>query len=110
MAAGPTQLPGCRRATACTTTSTPPGSTACSGRRRCGSGSATTPPARSSGCVGEVRMTRIAVVIVTYNSAEVLIDCLASLRTAEGVDLATVVVADNNSRDKSLRIAQDTEG
>jgi N-acetylglucosaminyl-diphospho-decaprenol L-rhamnosyltransferase len=55
-------------------------------------------------------MTRVAVVIVTYNSAEVLADCLASLRPSEGVELAGVVVADNNSRDKSLRIAQDADG
>jgi N-acetylglucosaminyl-diphospho-decaprenol L-rhamnosyltransferase len=53
---------------------------------------------------------RIAVVVVTYNSADVLADCLASLRPSDGVDLAAVVVADNNSRDKSLPIAEDAEG
>ncbi|WP_433250300.1 glycosyltransferase family 2 protein [Streptosporangium sp. CA-135522] len=50
---------------------------------------------------------RIAVVIVTYNSAEVLEGCLGSLAEgAQGVDLAHVVVADNASRDDSLGIAE----
>ncbi len=52
----------------------------------------TTPPAR------------VAVVIVTYNSAAVLGDCLASL-THQDVTLTDVVVVDNASTDGSLAIA-----
>lgn len=48
---------------------------------------------------------RIAVVIVTYNSAQVLTGCLHSLRS-NGVRLQTVVVADNASPDDSLAIAK----
>jgi GT2 family glycosyltransferase len=49
---------------------------------------------------------RIAVVIVTYNSADVLEDCLASLSAGAGeVELADVVVADNASKDGSTAIA-----
>ncbi|WP_155341555.1 glycosyltransferase family 2 protein [Acrocarpospora corrugata] len=49
---------------------------------------------------------RVAVVIVTYNSADVLSACLASLPDgADGVELAAVVVADNASADDSLAIA-----
>ncbi|GGQ33644.1 glycosyl transferase family 2 [Streptosporangium pseudovulgare] len=45
-------------------------------------------------------------VVVTYNSAEVLPGCLRSLAEgARGTRLARVVVADNASRDGSLRIA-----
>lgn len=47
-------------------------------------------------------MKRTAVVIVTYNSAEVLKDCLGSLPG----DLAAVVVADNASRDDSVQVAE----
>ncbi|TMR92191.1 glycosyltransferase family 2 protein [Nonomuraea basaltis] len=50
---------------------------------------------------------RVAIVIVTYNSAPVLGGCLASLpEGAEGVRLAAVVVADNASKDDSLRLAE----
>jgi GT2 family glycosyltransferase len=48
---------------------------------------------------------RVAIIIVTYNSAAVLDDCLRSLRPT-GADLKTVVVADNGSRDDSLMIAK----
>jgi N-acetylglucosaminyl-diphospho-decaprenol L-rhamnosyltransferase len=48
---------------------------------------------------------RVAVVIVTYNSAAVLSDCLRSLTTVDGVRLTDVVVADNDSRDDTLSIA-----
>ena len=48
---------------------------------------------------------RIAVVIVTFNSAEVLVGCLDSL-PSQGVDLSHVVVADNASRDGCLAIAE----
>ena len=48
---------------------------------------------------------RVAVVIVTYNSADVLERCLRSL-TPVGVELKVVVVADNGSRDDSLTIAK----
>jgi GT2 family glycosyltransferase len=52
-------------------------------------------------------MRRAAVVIVTYNSADVLPGCLDSLpRGAEGVELAEVVVADNASKDDSAAIAE----
>jgi GT2 family glycosyltransferase len=52
---------------------------------------------------------RVAAVVVTYNSAEVLGGCLQSLPAgAEGVRLVDVVVADNASRDESLRIAKET--
>jgi GT2 family glycosyltransferase len=48
------------------------------------------------------------VVIVTYNSADVLAGCLASLPAgATGVRLTDVVVADNASEDDSLRIAKE---
>ncbi|MFF5210363.1 glycosyltransferase family 2 protein [Streptosporangium sp. NPDC000396] len=48
---------------------------------------------------------RIAIVIVTYNSAEVLEGCLRSLGDgSRGVHLAHVVVADNASKDDSLKI------
>lgn len=49
---------------------------------------------------------QIAAVIVTYNSAEVLHNCLESLATTTGVQLTTVVVADNGSKDQSLAIAK----
>jgi GT2 family glycosyltransferase len=49
----------------------------------------------------------LAIVIVTFNSAEVLEGCLRSLTgAAEGVRLVAVVVADNDSRDDSLSIAK----
>src|SRR5262249_53322308 len=48
---------------------------------------------------------RVAVVSVTYNSAAVLAACLRSLPST-GVDLKTVVVADNGSKDDSLGIAK----
>ena len=54
---------------------------------------------------------RIGLVIVTYNSADVLDDCLESLDAgAKGVNLADVVVVDNASRDESQRIAQAFHG
>lgn len=55
-----------------------------------------------------MRAPRIAVVVVTYNSADVLPGCLRSLRDggADGVDLTDVVVVDNASSDKSTEIAK----
>jgi N-acetylglucosaminyl-diphospho-decaprenol L-rhamnosyltransferase len=51
---------------------------------------------------------RVAVIVVTYNSANVLGECLASLPDgAREVDLVDVVVADNASRDDSMRIAKE---
>jgi N-acetylglucosaminyl-diphospho-decaprenol L-rhamnosyltransferase len=47
---------------------------------------------------------RVAVVIVTYNSADILDECLRSV-AASTVDLAAVVVADNASKDDSVAIA-----
>jgi GT2 family glycosyltransferase len=53
----------------------------------------------------------MAVVIVTYNSADVLGGCLRSLVDgARGVRLTDVVVADNASRDDSVGIAGRAEG
>ena len=50
---------------------------------------------------------RIAIVIVTYNSARILGGCLDSLAAgAQGVDLREVVVADNASRDESAALAR----
>ena len=52
---------------------------------------------------------RIAVVVVTYNSADVLPGCLTSLHDGtHGTRLTAVVVADNASRDASLAIAART--
>ena len=48
----------------------------------------------------------IAVVIVTFNSAEVLDGCLRSLTSQTGVQLPVVVVADNDSKDECLAIAE----
>jgi GT2 family glycosyltransferase len=54
----------------------------------------------------------VAVVVVTYNSAEVLPGCLESLRNggADDVELTDVVVVDNASDDSSTEIAKSTEG
>jgi N-acetylglucosaminyl-diphospho-decaprenol L-rhamnosyltransferase len=49
-------------------------------------------------------VTSIAIVIVTYNSAEVLSGCLSSLRS-DGVDITRVAVVDNHSKDDSVAIA-----
>ncbi len=49
---------------------------------------------------------RVAVVIVTFNSAEVLADCLQSLTVQTGVRVRAVVVADNASEDGSVPIAE----
>ena len=51
---------------------------------------------------------RTAIVIVTYNSADVLAECLHSLADgAMGVRLTDVIVADNASRDDSIVIAKE---
>ncbi|WP_308169571.1 glycosyltransferase family 2 protein [Acrocarpospora catenulata] len=53
-------------------------------------------------------LARIAIVIVTYNSAAVLAECLGSLpEGSKGVNLTQVVVADNASRDASQQIAEE---
>ncbi|MEV4473423.1 glycosyltransferase family 2 protein [Nonomuraea salmonea] len=53
---------------------------------------------------------RVAIVIVTYNSAPVLGGCLDSLAAgAAGTRLAAVVVADNASKDDSLSLAEKAE-
>jgi N-acetylglucosaminyl-diphospho-decaprenol L-rhamnosyltransferase len=58
---------------------------------------------------GQSKLTRIAVVVVTHNSADVVADCLASLpEGAKGVELTDVIVVDNASGDESLRIAKET--
>ncbi|NUT35838.1 MAG: glycosyltransferase family 2 protein [Hamadaea sp.] len=51
---------------------------------------------------------RIAVVIVTYNSGDVLASCLAALERSQGIVLTSVVVADNASHDDSVAIAEHT--
>lgn len=50
------------------------------------------------------RQPRIAVVVITYNSSDVVVTCLESIRDggAEGVELTDVVVVDNASHDDSL--------
>ena len=48
---------------------------------------------------------RVAVVIVTYNSADLLPDCLRSV-AASTIDLVAVVIADNASSDESVKIAE----
>jgi GT2 family glycosyltransferase len=49
---------------------------------------------------------RVAVVIVTFNSARVLDGCLRSLGTQTGTDLSAVVVADNASADDCVAVAE----
>jgi len=49
---------------------------------------------------------RIGTVIVTYNSADVLGECLRALGETKDVQLSTVVVADNASRDDSVAVAR----
>jgi N-acetylglucosaminyl-diphospho-decaprenol L-rhamnosyltransferase len=56
---------------------------------------------------GEGADPRVAVVIVTYNNADVLPGALESL-PSKGVRLEAVVVADNASVDESARIAEST--
>jgi GT2 family glycosyltransferase len=54
---------------------------------------------------------RVAVVIVTYNSAGTLGTCLASLpQGLDGVEVTEVVVADNNSHDDTCDIAKNATG
>jgi N-acetylglucosaminyl-diphospho-decaprenol L-rhamnosyltransferase len=48
---------------------------------------------------------RVAVVIVTHNSADVLEGCLRSV-AASTVELTAVVVADNASKDRSVELAE----
>ncbi len=53
----------------------------------------------------------VATVVVTYNSAAVLKDCLLSLAGGfQGVHLAEVLVADNASADDSVTIAESVSG
>jgi N-acetylglucosaminyl-diphospho-decaprenol L-rhamnosyltransferase len=49
---------------------------------------------------------RIAAIVVTYNSADILSECLRSLAETKDVELTAVVVADNASKDGSLAIAE----
>jgi GT2 family glycosyltransferase len=51
---------------------------------------------------------RVAVVIVTYNNADVLVDALQSLESS-GVRLDAVVVADNASVDDSVEVAKSAD-
>ncbi|MEU8078630.1 glycosyltransferase family 2 protein [Catellatospora citrea] len=62
--------------------------------------------APTSPAADELTTTRVAVVIVTYNSAAVLPACLDALTAVTGVTLSAVVVADNASRDESLAVAR----
>lgn len=50
-------------------------------------------------------MPSLGVVIVTFNAADVIIDCLESLMRAEGVALEIVVI-DNSSTDGTLAVLQ----
>lgn len=60
---------------------------------------------------GPDALPRVAVVVVTFNSADVLAGCLRSIVTGRaGVRLRTVVVADNASRDDSVLIAKEAAG
>jgi N-acetylglucosaminyl-diphospho-decaprenol L-rhamnosyltransferase len=52
---------------------------------------------------------RIGAVVVTYNSAAVLAECLRSLSETKDVELSTIVVVDNASRDDSVMIARAAE-
>ena len=60
----------------------------------------------------QVSAPRVAVVVVTYNSADVLSACLESLRHggADGVELTDVVVVDNASDDATTEIAKAFDG
>ena len=55
---------------------------------------------------------RVAVVVITYNSAQDLPGFLQSLRTggADGVELSDVVIVDNASHDSTRRVAEGTTG
>jgi len=59
-----------------------------------------------------VNAPRVAVVVITFNSADVLPFCLQSLRDggADGVELTDVVVVDNASSDASVETAKATTG
>jgi N-acetylglucosaminyl-diphospho-decaprenol L-rhamnosyltransferase len=60
---------------------------------------------------GQAGLPRIAVVIVTHNSADVVADCLATLpEGVKGVELTDVIVVDNASTDESVRIANEVAG
>ncbi|AXB46712.1 glycosyltransferase [Amycolatopsis albispora] len=49
----------------------------------------------------------LAVVVVTYHSADVLPECLASVRTAlDGIENARIIVVDNNSGDHTLDVTR----
>lgn len=52
---------------------------------------------------------RIGAVVITYNSADLLAECLRSLSETKDVELSTIVVADNASRDDSVKIARAAE-
>ncbi len=60
----------------------------------------------ADGNAGMTGHAGVAAVIVTYNSADILGDCLRSLSEQE-VPMAAVVVADNASRDNTSVIAED---
>lgn len=57
--------------------------------------------------LGPAERPRVAVVVVTYNSADVLQDCLLSLvDSAPGIHLGEIIIADNASTDATVRIAE----
>jgi GT2 family glycosyltransferase len=63
--------------------------------------------ARAEPIVGPKKSSKLAVAIVTYNSASVLPGLLDSLGSGlEGVDNHEVIVVDNDSRDSSADIAE----
>ena len=61
----------------------------------------------TSSWAGRGARPRVSVVVVSYNSADVIEACLGSLRAAaSGVELAGVVVVDNGSRDATVDIVR----
>lgn len=76
------------------------------GERRPGGRNVTPERAHAQSPVPPATPPRIGIVIITYNSSDVLPDCLASLSSgAQGVELTDVVVVDNASTDDCVRIA-----
>jgi len=54
-------------------------------------------------------MLKVAIVIVTFNSAAVLGDCLMSIdNAASDIELVDVIIADNSSTDDTLEVARAT--
>lgn len=54
------------------------------------------------------RLPRLSVVIVTWNSSEVVVECLRSLCRHPGTQDAEVIVVDNGSRDATVATVRET--